>query len=100
MARIGGIVANLDRVTDAVAQIEAAGELDHLPAGGDEADHRVVARAPIGARTAGHGDETDHHPVGTPSRWGVHNIHQIARTEDHERKAPQQRDAEQKDNYR
>jgi len=102
MARILGIVANLDRVTDAVAHVEVAGELDHLPAGGDEAHHRVVARAAsFGARATGHGVDTDHHPVGMPTRrWGVREVHQVAHSEDHEHKAAEQHEAEQKANYR
>ena len=36
MARVLEIVADPDRVTDAVAHVEVAGELDHLFAGGDE----------------------------------------------------------------
>ena len=89
MARILGIVANLDRVTDAVAHVEVAGELDHLLAGGDESHHRVVARAALGARAAAHGIDTDHLPVGVPiRRWGVHEVHQVAHAEDHEHKAP------------
>ena len=89
MVRIPGVVSNLDRVTGAVAHVEAAGELDHLLAGGHEAHHRVVACVLIGARAAGHGVDTDHHPVGMPARrWGVHEVRQVADSEDHEHKAP------------
>jgi hypothetical protein len=92
MARILRIVANLDRVTGAVAHVQVAGELDRLPAGGDEAHHRVVA--PTGL-PAGHGVDTDHHPVGMPiRRRGIPEVHQVPHSEDHEHKAHRQEQAD------